>query len=152
MENNFLLIFRNPILMPAVIGWASAQLIKTLLAYIIHRKLDTSRLVGTGGMPSSHTAFVVAMAASCGLRYGWDSAYFAIGTVLAFVVMYDAAGVRRAAGHQAARINDIIESLMKVDRGFEFRQEQLRELLGHTPLEVLAGALLGITIAVAYSL
>lgn len=152
MENNLLYLFKNPILMPALTGWAAAQLLKVLLIFLIQRKLDMTRFVGAGGMPSAHSAFVVAMATSLGLRYGWDSAVFAVGAALAMVVMYDAAGVRRAAGKQAARINEIIETLIASDKGLEFKQEQLRELLGHTPMEVLAGALLGIAIAVAFCL
>lgn len=155
MENNLLYLFRNPILTPAVTGWAAAQLLKVLLILLVQKKLDVSRFIGAGGMPSAHSAFVMALAVSLGLRYGWDSALFALGAALAIVVMYDATGVRRAAGRQAARINEIdeiIRILTSSDQKTEEKQEQLRELLGHTPMEVLAGALLGITIAVAFSL
>ena len=103
-------------------------------------------------MPSAHSAFVTALAASMGLNYGFDSAYFAIAAALAVVVMYDAAGVRRAAGKQAAKINKIIKHLMDKRSGYQDTQEQLRELLGHTPLEVMAGALLGIIIAILWVL
>ena len=116
------------------------------------RRLDVTRFVGAGGMPSAHSAFVTALAASMGLNYGFDSAYFAIAAALAVVVMYDAAGVRRAAGKQAAKINKIIKHLMDKRSGYQDTQEQLRELLGHTPLEVLAGALLGIIIAILWVL
>ena len=98
MTNNILLIFRNPCLMPAAVGWATAQIIKVLLNLMLLRRLDVTRFVGAGGMPSAHSAFVTALAASMGLNYGFDSAYFAIAAALAVVVMYDAAGVRRAAG------------------------------------------------------
>ncbi len=155
MENSLLYFFKNPILIPAITGWFAAQLLKVLLILIVQKKLDVTRFVGAGGMPSAHTAFVVALAASIGLRYGWDSALFALGSALAIVVMYDAMGVRRAAGKQAARINEIdeiIRILTSMDQDTEEKQEQLLELLGHTPMEVLAGALLGITIAVAFSL
>ncbi len=151
MENALINVFRNPVLMAAVTAWAAAQLLKVLLIFLIQRRLDVTRFVGAGGMPSAHSAFVVALAVSLGLRYGWDSGLFAVSAALAIVVMYDAAGVRRAAGRQAARINEIIENLMASGKDFQFKQEQLRELLGHTPMEVLAGALLGVTVAVAFS-
>ena len=98
MTNNILLVFQNPCLMPAAVGWVSSQIIKVLLNLMLLRRLDVTRFVGAGGMPSAHSAFVTALAASMGLNYGFDSAYFAIAAALAVVVMYDAAGVRRAAG------------------------------------------------------
>ena len=94
MTNNILLIFRNPCLMPAAVGWATAQIIKVLLNLLLLRKLDVTRFVGAGGMPSAHSAFVTALTVSMGLNYGFDSAFFAISAALAMVVMYDAAGVR----------------------------------------------------------
>ena len=152
MTNNILLVFQNPCLMPAAVGWVSSQIIKVLLNLMLLRRLDVTRFVGAGGMPSAHSAFVTALAASMGLNYGFDSAYFAIAAALAVVVMYDAAGVRRAAGKQAAKINKIIKHLMDKRSGYQDTQEQLRELLGHTPLEVLAGALLGIIMAILWVL
>ncbi|MDR3085179.1 MAG: divergent PAP2 family protein [Christensenellaceae bacterium] len=148
--SNFLAMFQNAILLPAGIGWFSAQLLKGVLILALHRRIDWARFTGTGGMPSSHTAFVVGAAASLGLHYGWNSPLFALGAVLAIIVMYDAAGVRRAAGRHAARINQIIER-MTASGNFELKPEELKELLGHTPLEILAGALLGVLIAVACS-
>jgi len=148
--NSPLLIFKNPLLMPAVIGWFSAQVIKLILTLIFSRKLDFSRLVGSGGMPSSHSSFVIALTVSAGLRHGWDSALFAVCMVLSSVVMYDAAGVRRAAGRQAAVLNRVVRAM--VDAGHTFdRNDVLRELLGHTPVEVIAGAILGTLVAVVYS-
>lgn len=150
MINSPLLIFKNPLLMPAVIGWFAAQLIKLILTLILSRKLDFGRLIGSGGMPSSHTSFVVALAVSAGLRHGWDSALFAVCMVLSSIVMYDATGVRRAAGRQAAVLNRVVRVMAESGHGIE-RQDALRELLGHTPVEVIAGALLGALIAVVYS-
>lgn len=152
MTNNILLIFKNPCLMPALIGWASAQIIKVLLNLLLLRKLDVTRFVGAGGMPSAHSAFVTALTVSMGLNYGFDSAYFALSASLASVVMYDAAGVRRAAGTQAAKINKIIKHLMEKSADYQDTEKQLRELLGHTPLEVVAGALLGIIISILWAL
>ena len=106
-----MLIFKNPCLMPALTGWAAAQTIKVILTLVLVKRMDVTRFVGAGGMPSAHSAFVTALAVSMGLNYGFDSAYFAMATALATVVMYDAAGVRRAAGKQAAKINRIIKHL-----------------------------------------
>lgn len=150
MVNSPMLIFKNPLLMPAVAAWICAQLIKLILTLILSRKLDFSRLVGSGGMPSSHSSFVVALTVSAGLRHGWDSALFAVCTVLASVVMYDAAGVRMAAGRQATVLNRIVRTMTDAGHSFE-RHDALRELLGHTPVEVIAGAILGALIAIVYS-
>ena len=94
----------------------------------------------------------MALTVSMGLNYGFDSAYFALAAALASVVMYDAAGVRRAAGKQAAKINRIIKHLMEKSSDYQDTEKQLRELLGHTPLEVVAGALLGVIIAILWVL
>ena len=153
MANSVSLIFRNPCFMPPVISWATAQAIKVLLNLIIKHKLDTTRFIGAGGMPSAHSAFVCCLAFSCGLNYGFDSAYFAIAAALSIVVMYDAAGVRRAAGRQAQKINNIIRHLVE-DKNADFSDtgKQLKELLGHTPLEVFAGACLGTLMAFLFAL
>jgi acid phosphatase family membrane protein YuiD len=147
--NSPILIFRNPLLMPAILAWFVAQFIKLILTLVFSKKLDFHRLVGSGGMPSSHSAFVVALCVSAGIRHGWDSALFAVSMVLATIVMYDAAGVRRAAGRHAAVLNRIARSMTETGQTAE-RHEALRELLGHTPVEVIAGALLGTLIAVVY--
>lgn len=151
MSNNLFLIFRNPVLMPAFWAYLTAQLLKVLLTLILSKKLDFRRFVGSGGMPSSHSSTVVALAVAAGIRNGWDSTLFAIAAILATIVMYDAAGVRRAAGRQAQLLNRI--TLMMSESGHKFpTQEALKELLGHTPVEVLAGALLGAAIGIIYSL
>lgn len=142
--NQFL---NNPILAPALTGWLAAQLIKLILTLIFQRKLDLVRLVGSGGMPSSHAATVTSAAVTVGLVSGFDSLLFGISTVFALVVMYDAAGVRRAAGKQAKLLNELIESYFSEHY---INQSKLKELLGHTPIEVLAGALLGIIVSLIY--
>ena len=88
MTNNILLIFRNPCLMPAAVGWATAQIIKVLLNLLLLRKLDVTRFVGAGGMPSAHSAFVTALTVSMGLNYGFDSAFFAISAALALSLIH----------------------------------------------------------------
>lgn len=132
----------NYIINVSMLSWLSAQVLKFIVIYLIDRKIDFTRLLGAGGMPSSHTAFVVSMAAAvCKVR-GFYSVEFAMALSFALVVMYDASGVRRAAGEQARILNYIMDNWEKQTPD-EF-QNELKELLGHTPFEVLAGALLGI--------
>lgn len=133
-------ILYNLPLLAAVLSWAIAQGTKIVLTLLLEKRFDATRLVGTGGMPSSHSALVMALAFSIGKYNGFESPYFAIALILALVVMYDAAGIRRAAGKQAEILNRLIEEHQAPD------MEKLKELLGHTPLEVLAGAILGIAV------
>lgn len=137
-------IMDNKVLITCFTAWFIAQLLKIILTFYSNKKLDLTRFVGSGGMPSSHTSFVMAMSTSLGKLYGWDSAIFALAICFSFIVMYDAAGVRRAAGHQAKILNIIIEDLA---HNKPIANEKLKELLGHTPKEVLAGAVLGIVTA-----
>ena len=132
-------------LVTTIIAWFIAQVLKVILVFIKKKKLDFRRLIGSGGMPSSHASFVVSLAASVGLKEGFSSTMFAISVVVALVVMYDAAGVRRAAGQQAKILNMLVDEWGK--NNFENTEKKLKELLGHTPTEVFAGALLGIAVA-----
>lgn len=136
-------IQNNAVLMVAILAWATAQVLKIISWAFVSRELNFKRLVEPGGMPSSHSAFVTSLATGIGLYEGFDSTLFALAVVFALIVMYDASGVRRAAGKQARVLNAIIEDLNRR----ELHPERLRELLGHTPIEVLVGALLGIVIA-----
>lgn len=129
----------------SIISWFVAQLIKVITVIIKDKKLDFRRFVGSGGMPSSHASFVTALTTSVGIIEGISSVNFAICAVFSLVVMYDAAGVRRAAGQQAKILNKIVEEWEKAD--FGHTDKRLKELLGHTPFEVFAGAILGIAIA-----
>lgn len=131
----------NLILILSTLAWAIAQVLKVLLQLISRRKLDWRRIWASGGMPSSHSAFVCACAASCGCLYGFSSPFFAISAVLAIVVMYDAANVRKAAGEQAKILNYMMDHWSEMKPAL-FGKE-LKELLGHTPLQVLMGGLLG---------
>lgn len=137
--------WRDSVLITCILSWFVAQLLKVIHTIIKSKKIDFSRFVGSGGMPSSHSSFVTALATAVGLEDGFVGASFAIATVLALVVMYDAAGVRRAAGQQAKVLNKIVEEWEQAD--FEHTDKRLKELLGHTPKEVFAGGLLGIAIA-----
>ena len=130
----------------SIISWFIAQLIKVITVIINDKRLDFRRFVGSGGMPSSHASFVTALTTSVGLIEGFSSVNFAICAVLSLIVMYDAAGVRRAAGQQAKILNKIVEEWENAD--FGHTDKRLKELLGHTPFEVFAGALLGIAIAI----
>ena len=144
----FFFFTRNQTLMSAVTGWVVAQVLKTLLDISLNRSFNPERLVGSGGMPSSHSATVCGLATAAGLRYGTGSFEFAICFILAAVVMYDAIGVRQETGKQAKVLNRLLfEDLLKLDS--VVLQEKLKEYVGHTPIQVLAGAILGIVIAVA---
>ena len=138
-------LFANRVLLVGVLGWFFAQALKVVFTYVLERKWDFSRFFGLGGMPSSHAAVVCGLAAAVGISRGYYSAEFAIAFVLAGVVMTDAAGVRRAAGKQAAMLNKIVQDMIASGRGLS--GETLKELLGHTPFDVLVGALLGVLIA-----
>ncbi len=129
-----------------------AQLLKFVLYAIRKRRVDFRWLITTGGMPSSHSASVMALSTLVGLQEGFRSPLFGVTLYFSVIVMYDAAGLRRAAGKQASVLNRIIEELAETHTiSQEHLQERLMELLGHTPMEVLAGALLGIVIGVIFS-
>jgi len=134
----------NKALIIALVSWTIAQGGKVFLEVLAQKKVDFKRFVGSGGMPSSHSAFVMALSTSIGRMQGWDSPLFAIALSFAFVVMYDAAGVRRAAGKQAEILNIIIKDVIE-HKGLE--EERLKELIGHTPVEVIIGAIIGILTA-----
>ena len=135
-------LISNSVLITALIGWFAAQVLKMILVWD-KKKFDFKRIIG---MPSSHSSFVMALTMSIGFTQGFDSVAFAISAVMSFVVMYDAAGVRRSAGQQAAILNKLVESVMNAD--FSKTEKRLKELLGHTPIEVFAGAILGVIIAI----
>lgn len=140
----FLEICNNRAVQAGLLAWAIAQGIKVVLTLVISRRFDASRLVGSGGMPSSHSATVCSMFTVIGFQEGFSSSIFALAFCFACIVMYDAAGVRRSTGKNAAVINRLLDDL--TGKGFEFSEERLKELVGHTPIQVYAGALLGILI------
>jgi acid phosphatase family membrane protein YuiD len=134
------------VLFSLVISNIVAQVIKTIIFAISTRKLDLRMLVTTGGMPSSHSSSVTAMATTVGLIEGFESVSFALACAFSVVVMYDSAGIRRSAGKQAAVLNRIISDLFHDDH--KVKEGRLKELLGHSPFEVMAGAILGIIVAI----
>lgn len=133
-------IFHNIILISAITAWFVAQALKVAVNFVLLKGLNWQLLLSSGGFPSSHTAMVSALTLGIGKYYGWESPLFAFAAVFSLIVMYDAAGVRRAAGKQAERINQLIESYFQ---GSEISQERLKELIGHTPFEVFGGAVVG---------
>ena len=136
-------LLHNPLLVSAVLAWLAAQALKTILYAAVNRRLDWQRLFGDGGMPSGHSATVTALAVSAALHCGLGSAAFAVSAILAIVVMHDAMGVRLQAGKHARAINELMELLgSTLAPG-----EKLQEFLGHTPLQVFFGALLGLAAA-----
>ena len=134
------------VLLASICAWALAQLLKVFIALIGKRQIDLHLIVSTGGMPSSHSAMVCALATSVAIVEGLDSVAFGIATILAMVVMYDAAGVRSWVGKQSVVLNRIVKEIRTRRPLFELERD-LREFIGHTPFEVIIGALLGITIA-----
>jgi acid phosphatase family membrane protein YuiD len=138
-------ILDNHVLLVALLACLIAQFLKVPIELIKNHKLNLRYLVTTGGMPSSHSAFVGALATGVGQTLGWDSPEFAIAVIFAIIVMYDAAGVRQAAGKQARILNQIIDEFFAEDH--QFNEARLKELLGHTPFQVVVGLGLGIAIS-----
>ena len=130
-------------LLAPIVAWTICQIAKVTLTSIRQQRLNLRVLAETGGMPSSHSAIVAGLAAAVGKYSHLDSPEFAIALIFSFVVMYDAAGLRRAAGRQAAILNRLVEDLVHM-RGVQ--EPMLRELLGHTPVEVLVGAVIGVAV------
>ena len=137
-------IFENHALMAALIAWGIAQIVKVPLEYLRTRRWNWALLLRAGGMPSSHAALVAGIAIGIGLYEGYETPEFALAFALAMVVIYDATGIRRQAGKHARIINQMITDLTT---GHPLKQEQLREVLGHTPMEALIGTILGIVTA-----
>jgi hypothetical protein len=137
-------IFLNQYFLVAFVAWFIAQAAKVVITLIRDRELNLYRLVGSGGMPSSHSSFVMGLTTALGLDLGWDSPMFAMSLVLSLVVMYDASGVRQAVGKQAIILNTMLADIYKHRH---IGQEKLKELIGHTSYEVFAGAVLGIVVA-----
>ena len=161
MGNFFRAFLNNRILMCGVSGWAVAQVMKTIIYALVNHEIRWERMVGDGGMPSGHSATVSAMAAASGILYGIQSFEFAIACMLAIIVMHDAMGVRMETGRQGKVLNEMIEffrtegfveAFKKNDRMYEFWEASLKEFVGHTPLQVCVGCILGILTACVMTL
>lgn len=135
---------RNYVFYSAAIAWATAQAIKVFLGIIREKRFNFRWFVGTGGMPSSHASGVTAMASSVGLYLGFDTAAFAIALILTIVVLFDAQGVRRASGKQAEILNKLLDDIYWKKK---IQEDRLKELLGHTPVEVFTGIAIGIFVS-----
>lgn len=149
-------LLSNQVLICGVTAWAAAQIIKMIIYWLLHRELRWERLFGDGGMPSGHSATVSAMAVSAGVLYGFQSFEFAIACMMAVIVMHDAMGVRMETGKQGKVLNEMIEffraegfaeMLKNNERAYAFLEASLKEFVGHTPMQVLAGCFLGIAVA-----
>ena len=140
-------LFSNELFVSAAIAWFVAQLLKTIIHTFLTKDFSIERMYGSGGMPSSHSSTVTALATTAYLIHGAASSEFAISAILAIIVMYDARGVRRETGIQAKVLNDLIELLKDVHNELMSMDDKLKEFVGHTPLQVIAGALLGIAIS-----
>jgi len=145
MTEFFAALFSNQCLMAAAVAWTLAQIIKLPLEYVLHHEWNWHLLISAGGMPSSHSAMVTGVTTAIGLTQGFNSPIFAMAAVLAMVVIYDATGVRRHAGDHARVLNLMIDELLT---GHPLAEKELKEVLGHTPREVLAGIALGIIVAI----
>lgn len=141
-------LLSNRIFCAAAAGWFVAQILKTIIHTFFSGKFVAERLVGSGGMPSSHSSTVCAMATAVFYEYGSAGFEFAIALIFAIIVMYDAMGVRRETGIQAKLLNDILEIFESMGRSEVSAHDKLKEFVGHTPLQVLMGAILGITISI----
>ena len=140
-------LVHNRIFVSAVLGWFIAQVLKTIIHLFLTKQFVAERMIGSGGMPSSHSATVCALATATGMVYGGGSFEFAIAVILSIIVMHDATGVRRVTGIKAKVINEMLEVFTNMGKKMS-PEEKLKEFVGHTPLQVLAGAILGILIAV----
>lgn len=141
---NFGAVFQNQALIAGLTAWLLAQIIKIPLDYLRTRKWNWALFFTSGGMPSSHSSLTTATTLAIALQHGFDHPAFALGVAITMIVTYDAAGVRQQAGKHAQRINVLFEELLK---GHPVSDQDLREVLGHTPLEVTGGILLGLVIA-----
>ena len=143
-------IFTNRILGCALLAWLIAQVLKIPTYWLVEKRLDWRRILGAGGMPSSHTAFVVSLTIMVGCVEGFHTALFAVCFTLVAIVMYDATGVRRETGTQAQVINEILRNVF-ID-GKPISDDNLKELVGHKPIEVAAGAIIGLITALCFLL
>ena len=141
--------FTNPVGVSTMLGWFLGQLLKVPIEYLRHKRWNWTLLLSAGRMPSSHSSLMTAVTTSIGLNAGWDSPIFALALAITGIVVYDATGVRRQAGFHAERINQIARELLHLKRLEESQISYLREIIGHTPGEAVAGVFLGALIAFA---
>jgi acid phosphatase family membrane protein YuiD len=139
-------LLHHPMVLTVAAAWFTAQAVKVVIHFFRAGRMDWKLLAETGGMPSSHSALVTSMTTCVGMQAGWDSAPFLVALGFSIITMHDAAGLRMAAGRQAALLNQVVESLYQ---GRQAKPPRMKELLGHSPLQVLSGGALGIAVALA---
>ena len=147
MPEIFIQLSKNKIFIATVSSWIIAQFIKVVSGVVRQKRFDFRWLISSGGMPSSHAAGASCLATSIGVTQGFDSVYFALAAAFAIVVMFDAQGVRRSSGRQARILNKIMEDIYWQGR---IQENRLREFIGHTPIEVIAGFFLGVVVALLF--
>lgn len=147
--NFFRELFSNGIILCGLLSWAVAQVLKTIIYAGLNGRVDWERLFGDGGMPSGHSATVTAVAISCGMQCGFDSPVFAVAGIVAIIVMHDAMGVRLETGKQARVLNQLLAVVQSDQLS---NQEKLKEFVGHTPLQVFMGFLLGLVISIIFNI
>ena len=145
-------ILGNRIMQTGAVAWVVSQVLKTIIHLIVNKKIVWERLVGDGGMPSSHSATVTSVAIATGFTAGWDSPVFAVAVFMAIIVMHDARGVRRETGKQAVVINNMLELFEEMGAGNLTPEQTLKEFVGHTPLQVMAGGILGFVVALTMNM
>ncbi len=145
MNNSLLVLFQKKIFISAFLGWFVAQAVKIIINSVREKRFDFKWVVGTGGMPSAHSAGVMALATAVGIQEGFDSTIFIVILIVALVIAFDAQGVRRATGRQAEILNKILDDIYWRRK---IQEDRLKELIGHTPFEVIVGSIVGIVIAV----
>lgn len=143
-------LLNNKIIIAGLLGWTSAQALKVIIFWIVNRRLNIERLLGDGGMPSSHSATVTSVAIMAGLTAGFDSPVFGVAFIVAMVVMHDASGVRLETGKQAKVINELVKLFEDLGKSSISPEEKLKEFVGHTHIQVFAGFCLGIIVALGY--
>lgn len=142
---NILDIFQNKVLIAVMLGWLLAQALKIPTEYLRSRRWLWTMFFAAGGMPSSHTALMVAGTLAVALYHGFDNPLFGVAVAVTMIIAHDAAGVRRQAGKHAERINVLFDELLK---GHMWSEDDLKEVIGHTPLEVIGGIILGLLVAI----
>lgn len=141
-------LITNPCFISCICAWIVAQSVKMVIHAVTYKKLDIHRLIGDGGMPSGHTATVTALATMCGLTEGFGSGVFAVSAILTLVVCRDAMGVRRETEKQAKMLNDLLDTLREENPDRNLPTQRLNTFIGHTPLQIVVGAAIGISVAV----
>ncbi len=144
--NWFQELIGNKVLISGAVSWITAQILKTIIYAVLNRKIQIGRLVGGGGMPSSHSATVTALAVTCAIHFGPGSFEFGVTIILAFIVMHDAMGVRKETGKHAAILNNMIDFIEAMGKDLT-PEEKLKEFVGHSPLQVIIGAAIGLAVA-----